>query len=211
MSGAASGLLRITHSSIACASAVVTIVSTISSRLDRGGRASLKRLHVPGIIDHTLDDRQIGDAISVSLTRRPSDRRFSHRHWAGGASTESYPPKASGSCGRRTRYPLRRGSASGASADEGERDGESGATRSGAEGAQPPEHSHRDGSRAGPAKPGWLVAERCEWPDSNRHGVTHWHLRPARLPIPPHSQAQAFAWGATCATAASGSQAPGRE
>ena len=28
----------------------------------------------------------------------------------------------------------------------------------------------------------------CEWGDSNPHGVTHWYLKPARLPIPPHSQ-----------------------
>ena len=30
--------------------------------------------------------------------------------------------------------------------------------------------------------------DSCEWPDSNRHGVTHWYLKPARLPIPPHSR-----------------------
>src|SRR5439155_21995458 len=32
----------------------------------------------------------------------------------------------------------------------------------------------------------------CEWRDSNSHGVTHWYLKPARLPIPPHSQARAM-------------------
>jgi hypothetical protein len=28
----------------------------------------------------------------------------------------------------------------------------------------------------------------CERRDSNSHGLPHWNLNPARLPIPPHSQ-----------------------
>ncbi len=26
-----------------------------------------------------------------------------------------------------------------------------------------------------------------EWRDSNSHGLPHWNLNPARLPVPPHS------------------------
>jgi hypothetical protein len=36
----------------------------------------------------------------------------------------------------------------------------------------------------------FLNDSACEWPDSNRHGVTHWYLKPARLPIPPHSRTE---------------------
>ena len=34
-----------------------------------------------------------------------------------------------------------------------------------------------------------LIFRRCERGDSNPHGFPHWILSPARLPIPPHSQA----------------------
>ena len=37
-----------------------------------------------------------------------------------------------------------------------------------------------------PALPG-LAFYWCEWRDSNSHGFPHWHLKPGRLPIPPHS------------------------
>ena len=35
----------------------------------------------------------------------------------------------------------------------------------------------------------------CEWGDSNPHDVTHWYLKPARLPIPPHSRFQVVPGG----------------
>jgi hypothetical protein len=52
------------------------------------------------------------------------------------------------------------------------------------------------------AAPG-LRDSSCEWPDSNRHGFTHWYLKPARLPIPPHSR-----WKGTDATDRRRAQVP---
>jgi hypothetical protein len=44
-----------------------------------------------------------------------------------------------------------------------------------------------------PSRRGGARGEKfwCEWGDSNSHGVTHWYLKPARLPIPPHSRTRA--------------------
>src|SRR5688572_12872195 len=46
-------------------------------------------------------------------------------------------------------------------------------------------------TRGAPAHPRASVAGWCERRDSNSHGLPHWNLNPARLPVPPLSQLRA--------------------